>query len=78
MGAARVKEMAEVARFKERLKVLEAVDPNLLCLLHGPDYANSGTINENGGLAPLAPAAVTIQEVAGDQTPSDAATVAQA
>ena len=74
VGALRAQEMAELTKFKTKLRLLEATDPNLLCLLHGPDYANSGTIDEHGGLARIAPAAVTIQEVAGDQAPSDANT----
>ena len=70
VGALRAQEMAELTKFKPKLRLLEATDPNLICLLHGPDYANSGTIDEHGGLARIAPAAVTIQEVAGDQAPS--------
>ena len=69
-GGARAKEMAELARFKSELRMLEAGDPRFHCLLNGPGYATSGRIDENGGLAPLAPAAVTIQEVAGDLTPA--------
>ena len=72
VGAARAEEMAELARFKSKLRELGAVVPNLLYLLHGPDYADSGRIDECGGLAPIAPAAVTIQEVTGTQTPSAA------
>ena len=78
MGALRAQEMAELTRFKTKLKLLEATDPNLLCLLNGPDYVNSGRIDEHGGLARIAPAAVTIQEVAGDQVPSDATPETQA
>ena len=58
MGALRAQEMAELTKFKTKLKLLEATDPNLLCLLNGPDYVNSGRIDEHGGLVRIAPAAV--------------------